>query len=1533
MKKIASNSFSGGINTVTARELIPDTMVEYMLNCNVLSTAVGNAGIVTNVKGNVLIETTLPEGENLCIGTAVDEEKNNFYYAVWNSEGFHTWFRFNEVERKIQIVMQSITDTGGIDILRWEKNKKILMADVVQNNLLYWVDGVDARKLNIAKCMDKTATGYGTEIKEEYINAYKLPPDSAPTVTYVSDAGVNVNRMYGALRKFVSRDVFDDGERSNWSDLSNVPLPEKESFLGVNTIPTENNRIDITVPTGSRIVKQIEIAMQYTKDGGFSSWELIITLDKAKLNIPDNSQYTYAFFNDGSYPTTNPEKIVRPYSFLPKNPLVQAVTRNVMIYGNFKAGFEDVPLNVSMSTTYTDLAIEDAVENKMNEPEIIAETSLADYIGGTTTFPESITRLDGSIYKIKSGTLNPNGPRKANLHKITIGHDVKDGNIFKINGGNGSDKINIEYRATRTDTSLTVVNQLRKKIIDTGFVYLATPKIPATNVYDNDTDFDGNTSFSFILMSSRKQEYIGLRGAVNPVSYNSLKDTGESKRNMKMGSTTKYGIVYEDAQRRRSLVYTHPDLIVKTASQNEKGGIKLIEHTLSIMHRPPVWAVGYQIARTKDLTFDHFIQMLVQKVIDVPVTDIGEYQDLLVGSLFTYQKIHPNTTLKYEFKKGDRLRAIKNQDNVYYDFFETEILDYNPTVEDIIDSNVAIDGTDIVTVDAASADNIGKFIVIDANEREILDAPTATTYQLKSPVGKISDSETFLSYKVIDRRGSVRIRKPAGVTLTDNSLFEIFTPSLSGGDFGAKQFFYFNKKFPIINAGMETRAHYANGQSQDGTSAETLVTTPAEVKISEGTIYVRSREMPLTNIIPGAQVDVDVVEDPSFSDFYFSLINDNGKVNAEDTGDGEVHFGSRLVFSNNYIEDTRINGLNDFDNLDREDYNDKYGDIMRLLFKENRLYGFKELKDMWIPVFQSIMQDTNEQKIVGISSKLLNQMQYFSYEGGTGNNPESVAVNANWIYHVMPNAGVIVRIGGSGIEPISELYHLDNEVRGYLLAASKYKARIYCGYDRVVGVLVVAIEGYKDLFYANRFDESAWQIMNEPLADNATYEILTYPTNGTLDITDPNNPVYTGNLTFSGNDHFTYRAFVDGSWTEARKVCLTVVPMDDPLAWRAKESSYSCVLDGDGLRTGYKSYATLERFGQFSGTANGEEKPNVVGDFNYVEPVWDEVLCAEDLPDSVPDPFNFTDLTGLGVSTLTESDILTPTGYNMPANISISNGEYRINGGTWTVSAGTINPGDTVQLRRITSSAYNTALSATLTIGGVSDNWSVRTRVALMVPVSYSVDFGLNPITHNALIFTRKGVEVFRTGSEGAGILTGIFFEGDLMVIRQFSYYGAIPWENSSNANLRVLVNSVERFNGNISVQDTELQNDTFTIAEGTSDINVISTGSSAAIGYVTKFLNTTSNTTLASLIVTDTTPPKEVLEVSSSEVGLHVYPYNLFVDANTQTLRVTNSSPTYSMDVIVNAGSVVTIPASSFHDFTGIVKDSIDVNITLNLP
>jgi hypothetical protein len=99
--------------------------------------------------------------------------------------------------------------------------------------------------------------------------------------------------------------------------------------------------------------------------------------------------------------------------------------------------------------------------------------------------------------------------------------------------------------------------------------------------------------------------------------------------------------------------------------------------------------------------------------------------------------------------------------------------------------------------------------------------------------------------------------------------------------------------------------------------------------------------------------------------------------------------------------------------------------------------------------------------------------------------------------------------------------------------------------------------------------------------------------------------------------------------------------------------------------------------------------------------------------DIIPNSFAFIDQTDVAWNTLVVSNEITVTGINADSAISIIGGEYSISGGAYTSTAGFVNNLDTVRVRQTSSSSYSTTTNATLTIGGVSDTFSVKTVAAI----------------------------------------------------------------------------------------------------------------------------------------------------------------------------------------------------------------------------
>lgn len=1151
-KKQVSLNFVEGINTDVADELMPPGAYRDALNIDVFTD--GKKGIVKRLKGNTQIYFDLPEGRNVTIGRKEDTENNRFYFFSWNEEGYHTIYYYDILLNKVNRIIQNLTDTAGIDILRFEEKALILHIDIRENKLLYWVDGINPpRKINIDKALDKSDKGYGTIITEEFIKAYKYAPIFPPTISYFTDTTRLTNYLYGKRFKATVRHWFDDNEKSNFSEFSTVPNPSEESVFGNAAISNLNNGLKIVVETGSSIVKKIEIGLKINNLDFVS----IIVLDKALLGIANNSNYEYRFYNDNvSYSGLVQTDVNRAYSFMPDRPGLQAFTQNAMVYGDGEEGFETIKPIIITNVIYGDLFLPPGTEDQLNNPFI-----------GQTYFDY--------IYSKKG-----EGRRRWSDVQIRIGNDVKKGNKFELFGTDGTGgQFYDSITAGISDDARSIASYFQNKLNATGNVKPSAPEgLPPRDIWQKDEDVDGNISFRFIWRGRFDEPAMNFGGSstrVNKVSYATLKDTGESVPTHKSGGSVKYGIIYWNEDTKRSNAYTVEEAFVRNQFVTQTGKYKKITHEISIKHRPPVWAKYWELVRTVDLTYGNdYIHVLIQKAIESQSSSNTEYVDLVIGSLFTYQKMYPNTTLKYDFAKNDRVRLIRKENEVvdgeggWYPFIETVILDYKDLSEETINQNITTNGSNAVVIDGTTTDdNIGRNIEINGVERLITGVTNASTYQLDRAI-KFTGTEQFPYFKIIDRRGVIRVRKPVGITIDDNSLIEVYKPT-QNIEKAQKEFFLFGQKQPVINWGTESRAHAGNVQNQDPAN---LSATPAIVSVGVGTSFVRGRSLPTNNSIPGTQVLVDYVEDKSYSDFYESNLNNNGKIAPEDTGQGVKRFGDRLRFSSNAIEDTFVNNLNDFNNTDREDYNDIYGKFKLLRYKDRLLYAFKELRTGYIPIRASIIQDQNGSELLGTSGKLLNQLKYFSFNGGIGNNPESMAESDSWIYFASTNAGTFCRIGGDGILPISKQFGFNKKAKALLAESEKYGTRIFGGYDPETNKYLAAFEAYQEYVYKGGFQEANWILFAPELDEDTEYEITAQPSNATVSINEDGLFEVEPDTDFVGDDYFFYRyREPEGAWSLPKKQCIRFVePPEIPEEVTYYNDELSQVFTRDNCEPGYE---------------------------------------------------------------------------------------------------------------------------------------------------------------------------------------------------------------------------------------------------------------------------------------------------------------------------------------------------------------------------
>lgn len=112
-------------------------------------------------------------------------------------------------------------------------------------------------------------------------------------------------------------------------------------------------------------------------------------------------------------------------------------------------------------------------------------------------------------------------------------------------------------------------------------------------------------------------------------------------------------------------------------------------------------------------------------------------------------------------------------------------------------------------------------------------------------------------------------------------------------------------------------------------------------------------------------------------------------------------------------------------------------------------------------------------------------------------------------------------------------------------------------------------------------------------------------------------------------------------------------------------------------------------------------------DGSWLASAWGEVAPGED---TTPNPFSFPQRNGVEPASVVTSAAATITGINAPSPVTVSGGQYSVNGGAFASSPGTVENGDQVRVRHTASAMYSATVGTTVTIGGVSAIFRSRTK-------------------------------------------------------------------------------------------------------------------------------------------------------------------------------------------------------------------------------
>jgi hypothetical protein len=161
----------------------------------------------------------------------------------------------------------------------------------------------------------------------------------------------------------------------------------------------------------------------------------------------------------------------------------------------------------------------------------------------------------------------------------------------------------------------------------------------------------------------------------------------------------------------------------------------------------------------------------------------------------------------------------------------------------------------------------------------------------------------------------------------------------------------------------------------------------------------------------------------------------------------------------------------------------------------------------------------------------------------------------------------------------------------------------------------------------------------------------------------------------------------------------------------------------------------------------------------------DWITAEASVSDTTPDAFTFTDVTDATLSTQYVSNHITVAGIGAPAAVSISGagGEWEKNSsGTWNNGSGTVVNGDIVRVRLTSAPSYGAGMTTILTIGGVSDAYTVTNAAADSTPDAFDFNSQLSAqpsvqYTSNTVTPTGYNTAASVTVSNGGWYKNGVY--------------------------------------------------------------------------------------------------------------------------------------------------------------------------------
>jgi hypothetical protein len=1092
------------------------------LNIQTADDEGGNAGVVKNALGNVVVSTAatgdaLPSGTNTVIGTASSKQTGQIFYFVYNSNNQHSIYEYTSRRNTVKLVYRdpvlNFTATGFV--------KADCLVKENGDTLLYFTDGsTDPKKINATKALANTtgvsgypyraagATGYTDAEKLLSITTIKAPPTTPPSVLVSSDTTIDSEYIGEELFQFAYQYVYEDGEVSAISPYSDICLNYMNFLDGYVNESMQKlfNAISVGFNYSKGDVSKIRVLY---REGTLNNFTVFKDIDNDRLLATGSVLFT----NNSVGNNVSDNEMNKLYDSVPISARMQTISGNRLAYANYKESYDNTNITGGVIFGYSKAM-----------PKVIGFSTTTTGVTVTATTATNSLDFNLDLSQFGSSSLyysNINLSFNVNAELITIsGSPFSVGsltNVTSIEIGSTSFNINKSFTVSGYTNKNTLASSIASNI--TGIVYRAEVTTNEANAYYDSTTqkwyqfagyldlkitfasivgniatfkivpetsglnlasvaiYEGSAG-SFVDVTDSVDQIVWSRqtliGTLNQTWFNlrvsnlsasfAAPNAFDQFATFKSGQKHKFGIVYYDQYNRSSAVNELGEYYNPNEGSRANSQIGQTKAYVRISNTAPSWAKKWQIVYAPYATYSFAYRYSVAEaflgaqVTGGTSTNKSVYLSMrhLEGKQDSY-KDAKGAIFNYTYAKGDKLRVVSYIDPngsggiSYPKEFVFDIIGY----EYISSSGIV----DVSGVTNKSYRETGSFLIIQDEEFPNFNAISIrngtdlwdndTIVEIYRPI-KTNESPIYREIGEINDvvNGVHSGDRNQNVTITGNVTFSNGVGTASGqpkiypGDrldfieklFPFREFFGFVNDIEVNSSGNLVFT-LKSDSSVSGGFAFTLVSgyRDAVVETFKGDSYYRLRQVKLNPLTGAGAVSVDktnvsgiryvnyFVEDLSISDFFESNVISIGRPNAVSPNIKQLERKSSITYSEPYSLDSSVLKLSSFNGGQGNfvDLPNAYGAINYMINNGDTITVLQEVKSSVIPINRNLVEYADGSTNVTISTNYLGNQSVYAGDYGT-QNPESVMFYKGRVYFADVRSGKIVRIGGDGIEPISE---------------------------------------------------------------------------------------------------------------------------------------------------------------------------------------------------------------------------------------------------------------------------------------------------------------------------------------------------------------------------------------------------------------------------------------------------------------------------------------------------------------------------------